>query len=45
MKKPVMKALSITLCAVLALGGLGGVAYAVSTNGAPAPADLSLIHI
>lgn len=39
MKKPVMKALSITLCAVLALGGLGGVAYAVSTNGAPAPAD------
>ena len=34
-----MKALSITLCAVLALGGLGGVAYAVSTNGAPAPAD------
>ena len=39
MKKPVMKALSITLCAVLALGGLGSVAYAVSTNGAPAPAD------
>lgn len=41
MKKPVVKALSITLCAVLALGGLGGAAYAMNTSGeaAPAPAE------
>lgn len=41
MKKPVVKALSITLCAVLALGGLGGGAYAMNASGdtAPAPAD------
>ena len=41
MKKPVVKALSITLCAVLALGGLGGGAYAMNASGdtAPAPAE------
>ncbi len=41
MKKPVVKALSITLCAVLALGGLGGAAYAMNASGeaAPAPAE------
>lgn len=39
MKKPVVKVMSLTLCAVLALGGLGSVAYAVSTNGTPTPAD------
>ncbi|MDE7003135.1 MAG: hypothetical protein K2P08_01765 [Oscillospiraceae bacterium] len=41
MKKPVVKALSITLCAVLALGGLGGAAYAMNTSGeaAHAPAE------
>ncbi len=32
MKKPVVKALSITLCAVLALGGIGGLAYAVNNT-------------
>lgn len=41
MKKPVMKALSVTLCALLAAGGLGGAAYAMNTTGdtgsAPAP--------
>lgn len=46
MKKPVVKILSITLCALLALGGAGGVAYAVNntagTGSAPvdsAPVD------
>lgn len=41
MKKPVVKILSITLCALLALGGAGGVAYAVNTTAGagPAPAD------
>lgn len=33
MKKPVVKALSIALCAILALGGVGGVAYAVNSTG------------
>lgn len=39
MKKPVVKALSITLCAVLALGGLGGTVYAMNAaeENAPAP--------
>ena len=37
MKKPVMKALSITLCAVLALGGLGGTVYAMNASGDSAP--------
>lgn len=41
MKKPVVKILSITLCALLALGGAGGVAYAVNTTAEahPAPMD------
>lgn len=41
MKKPVVKILSITLCALLALGGAGGVAYAVNATAEarPAPAD------
>ena len=40
-KKPVLKILSITLCALLALGGAGGVAYAVnaSAEAGPAPVD------
>ena len=37
MKKPVVKALSITLCALLALGGLGGTVYAMNAAGTPAP--------
>lgn len=37
MKKPIVKTLSITLCAVLALGGLGGTVYAMNTAGTPAP--------
>lgn len=36
MKKPVVKALSITLCAALALSGIGGTVYA--KNGPEAPA-------
>ncbi len=41
MKKPVVKVLSITLCALLALGGVGGVAYAMgaATTDDPATAD------
>ncbi len=46
MKKPVVKILSITLCVLLALGGVGGVAYAVNNPAetgpapaAPAPVD------
>lgn len=38
MKKPVVKVLSLTLCALLAAGGLGGAAYAVNAGGDPAPA-------
>lgn len=34
MKKPVVKALSVTLCALLAGGGVGGIAYAAG-NSAP----------
>lgn len=37
MKKPVVKALSITLCALLALGGLGGTVYALNAAGNPVP--------
>ena len=33
-----MKALSVTLCALLAAGGLGGAAYAMNTAGDPGPA-------
>ena len=39
MKKPVMKALSITLCALLGLSGLGGAAYAMNAAGDPAPVE------
>lgn len=39
MKKPVVKVLSLTLCALLALGGLGGTVYAVNAAGDSAPAD------
>ncbi len=39
MKKPVVKILSLTLCAVLALGGLGGMVYAMNTAGNPAPVE------
>ena len=39
MKKPVIKALSITLCAVLALGGLGGTVYAINAGDSAAPVD------
>ncbi len=38
MKKPVVKVMSLTLCAVLALGGLGGTVYAMNAAGTPAPA-------
>lgn len=38
MKKPVVKALSLTLCALLALSGLGGTVYAMNNPGGPAPA-------
>ena len=39
MKKPVVKVLSLTLCALLALGGMGGVMYALGmTAEAAAPA-------
>ena len=37
MKKPVVKVLCLTLCALLALGGVGGVAYAVNGPAAAAP--------
>ena len=41
MKKPVMKVLSLSLCALLALGGVGGVAYAVNNpaEAGPDPVD------
>ena len=43
MKKPVVKFLSITLCALLALGGMGGMIYALGVSAeaaaGPAPAD------
>lgn len=39
MKKPVIKVLSVTLCAVLALGGLGGTVYAISAGDSAAPVD------
>lgn len=38
MKKPVVKILSLTLCALLAAGGLGGAAYAMNAAGDPDPA-------
>lgn len=38
MKKPVVKALSLTLCVLLALSGLGGTVYAMNNPGGPAPA-------
>ena len=37
MKKSIVKGMSLTLCAVLALGGLGGTVYAMNTAGTPAP--------
>lgn len=37
MKKSVLKALCIALCAVLTLGGLGGAMYAMNATGSPAP--------
>ena len=40
MKKPVVKILSITLCALLALGSAGGVAYAVNTSAGTGPAPM-----
>lgn len=40
MKKPVVKILSITLCALLALGSAGGVAYAVNTTAGAGPAPM-----
>ena len=39
MKKPVIKVMSLTLCAALALGGLGGTVYALNAAGNPAPAQ------
>ena len=39
MKKPVVKVLSLILCAALALGGLGGTVYALNAAGYPAPAQ------
>ena len=39
MKKPVVKVMSLTLCAALALGGLGGTVYALNAAGNPAPAQ------
>ena len=39
MKKPVVKMLSLTLCTLLALGGIGGAAYAVSSTAEPEPAS------
>ena len=38
MKKPVVKTISLTLCALLALGGLGGTVYAMNAAGGAAPA-------
>lgn len=38
MKKPVVKILSLSLCALLAIGGLGGAAYAMNAAGDPDPA-------
>lgn len=38
MKKSIVKALSISLCALLALGGLGATVYAATASGNPAPA-------
>lgn len=37
MKKSIVKGISLTLCAILALGGLGGTVYAMNTAGTPAP--------
>lgn len=39
MKKPVVKILSITLCALLAVGGVGGTVYAVGASAENPPAD------
>ena len=39
MKKPVVKVVSLTLCALLGLSGLGGAAYALNAAGDSAPAD------
>lgn len=39
MKKPAVKVLSITLCALLGLSGLGGAAYAMNNPGDSTPAD------
>ena len=36
MKKPVVKVMSLTVCAVLTLGSLGGTVYAMNTAGNPA---------
>lgn len=38
MKKPVVKIFSIILCAVLALGGMGGIVYALGVSAEAAPA-------
>ena len=37
MKKSVVKGMSLALCALLALGGLGGTVYAMNAAGTPAP--------
>ncbi len=37
MKKPIVKALATTLCALMALGGLGGTVYTMNAAGTPAP--------
>ena len=39
MKKPVVKVMSLTVCAVLTLGSLGGTVYAMNTAGNPAPVE------
>ena len=39
MKKPVVKILSISLCVLLALGGIGGTVYAVGVSADAGPAD------
>lgn len=40
MKKPAVKVMSLILCVILALGGLGGTVYAMNASEAPAPSPV-----
>ena len=45
MKKPVVKILSISLCVLLALGGIGGTVYAMGVSADAASPDAAPVTV